>query len=90
MDSLLIDHPLPWTPDESGDGYIWDADKEIVGSMGSGATSKKNLPTLTALVCAAPAMLDALKRVDAAYRRGELVGPNDIALISALIAEAGG
>lgn len=35
-------------------------------------------------------MHSALKRVEQAYRKGELVGSNDIALIGALIAEADG
>lgn len=64
INALLLNHPLPWRAHECGDGYIWDANGEIVASMGSTATKDDNIALLSSLIVNAPAALASLKMAE--------------------------
>lgn len=62
IDAIKAVHPLPWEADETGDGYVWDAAKEIVGRIGGIAEEPGTVASLSELFIKAPAMLDLLQR----------------------------
>lgn len=64
MEDLFRNHPLPWTPDDSGDGYVWDANREIVGSGGGVATVGGNDARIGNLWAASPEMLVVLRSAE--------------------------
>lgn len=82
---------MPETPYETWTATRCDDGEWMVHTEGDIIAVGNNLTQEDAyLIAAAPQMRDALNRVEAAYRRGKLVSPNDIAFIGAVLAKSEG